>query len=92
TTPGSRLLFPELCQPTTAVVPVDVPAQPAHTAGLRMPRRRTTRAQDRARRIQDERTLNKALIEAEAQQRVVAEAAAEQARAAAEAAEPPPPF
>ncbi|MGH3642609.1 MAG: DUF222 domain-containing protein, partial [Mycobacterium sp.] len=58
TTPGSRLLFPELCQPTAAVAPVDVPARPAHTAGLRMPRRKTTRAQDRARRINDERTLN----------------------------------
>ncbi|MGH3642896.1 MAG: HNH endonuclease signature motif containing protein, partial [Mycobacterium sp.] len=92
TTPGSRLLFPELRQPTAAVVPVEVPAQPAHTAGLRMPRRGTTRSQDRARRIHDERELNKALIEAEAQQRVVAAAVDEQARAAAEAAEPPPPF
>jgi hypothetical protein len=60
TNPGSRLLFPELCQPTAAVIPVDVPAQPAHSAGLKMPRRRTTRAQDRARRINDERTLNAA--------------------------------
>jgi hypothetical protein len=100
TRPGSRLLFPELCQPTAPVIPVDVPAQPAHSAGLKMPRRKTTRAQDRARRIHDERELNKALIEAEAQQKVAAEAeaeakavaAAEQARAAAVAAEPPPPF
>jgi hypothetical protein len=44
-----------------------VPARPVHTAGLRMPRRRTTRAQDRARRIHDERELNKALIDAEAE-------------------------
>jgi hypothetical protein len=61
-----------------------------------MPRRKTTRAQDRARRIHHERELNKALIAAEAQQKVAAEAeakaVAEQARAAAEAAEPPPPF
>ncbi|MGH3638970.1 MAG: HNH endonuclease signature motif containing protein, partial [Mycobacterium sp.] len=96
TTPGSRLLFPELCQPTATVSPVDVPTRPAHTTGLRMPRRRTTRAQDRTRRIHDERELNKALIAAEAEQKVAAaaeaKAAAEQARAAAQAAEPPPPF
>jgi hypothetical protein len=65
TTPGSRLLFPELCQPTAPVVPVDVPAQPAHSAGLRMPRRRTTRTQDRARRINDERELNRTAAAAE---------------------------
>jgi hypothetical protein len=59
TTPGSRLLFPELCQPTAPVVPVDVPARPAHSAGLRMPRRGTTRTQDRARRINDEREINR---------------------------------
>jgi hypothetical protein len=58
TTPGSRLLFPELCEPTAPVVPVDVPARPAHSAGLRMPRRGTTRTQDRARR-NDERELNR---------------------------------
>ncbi|MGH3643491.1 MAG: DUF222 domain-containing protein, partial [Mycobacterium sp.] len=92
TTPGSRLLFPELCQPTAAVVPVDLPARPVHTAGLKMPRRKTTRTQDRARRIHHERTLNKALIAAEAEQEAKAKVAAEQARAAAEAAEPPPPF
>jgi hypothetical protein len=60
TTPGSQLLFPELCQPTATVSPIDVPARLAHTAGLKMPRRKTTRAQDRARRINDERTLNAA--------------------------------
>jgi hypothetical protein len=67
TTPGSRLLFPELCQPTAPVIPVDVPTQPAHTAGLRMPRRKTTRTQDRARRIQYERELNRTAAEAEAE-------------------------
>jgi hypothetical protein len=30
----------------------------AHTGGLTMPRRKTTRAEDRARRIQRERELN----------------------------------
>jgi hypothetical protein len=83
-TPGSRLLFPELCEPTAPVVPVDVPARPAHTVGLRMPRRSTTRTQDRARRINDERELN----------RTAAAAAAEQAVAEAEQATPDttPPF
>ncbi|OPX06000.1 hypothetical protein B1790_29945, partial [Mycobacterium sp. AT1] len=53
TTPGSRLLFPELSKPTKTVQASRVPA--AHTAGLTMPRRTTTRAQDRTRRIQRER-------------------------------------
>ena len=48
TTPGSRLLFPELSLPTATVRTSRVPT--AHTAGLTMPRRKTTRAQDRARR------------------------------------------
>ena len=56
TTPGSRLLFPELSKPTKTVQASHVPA--AHTAGLTMPRRKTTRAQDRASRIQRERELN----------------------------------
>jgi hypothetical protein len=56
TTPGSRLLFPELSEPTATVQARRVPT--AHTAGLTMPRRTTTRAQDRARRIQRERELN----------------------------------
>ncbi|TQR84655.1 DUF222 domain-containing protein [Mycobacterium hodleri] len=53
TTPGSRLLFPELSEPTATVVASGVPT--AHTAGLTMPRRKTTRAQDRASHIQRER-------------------------------------
>ncbi|WP_185935058.1 hypothetical protein [Mycolicibacterium hodleri] len=56
TTPGSRLLFPELSAPTATVLATRVPT--AHTAGLTMPRRKTTRAQDRARRIQRERELD----------------------------------
>ncbi|KQY09636.1 hypothetical protein ASD37_04300 [Mycobacterium sp. Root135] len=56
TAPGSRLLFPELCAPTGPAVTAGTPA--AHTAGLTMPRRKTTRAHDRARRIHAERTLN----------------------------------
>ncbi|MDT5151763.1 MAG: hypothetical protein QOI01_3496, partial [Mycobacterium sp.] len=86
TTPGSRLLFPELCQPTAPVVPVDVPARAAHTVGLRMPRRSTTRTQDRARRINDERELNRTAA--------AAAVAAEGAVAEAEQATPDttPPF
>jgi hypothetical protein len=62
TTPGSRLLFPELCQPTAPVTTATGP--PAnHTPGLTMPRRKTTRTQDRARRIAYERELNRAAAE-----------------------------
>ena len=58
TTPGSRLLFPELSQPTRTVEASGGPAH--HASGLTMPRRTTTRAHDRARRIQHERELNEA--------------------------------
>ncbi|KAA0092307.1 HNH endonuclease [Mycolicibacterium sp. P1-18] len=53
TTPGSRQLFPELSEPTATVVATGVPA--THMSGLTMPRRKTTRAQDRAARVQRER-------------------------------------
>src|SRR5689334_8002401 len=53
TTPGSRLLFPELSRPTASITPTGR-ATP-HTTGLTMPRRRTTRAQDRADRVRRER-------------------------------------
>jgi len=53
TTPGSRLLFPELSRPTATVTTTGRPTP--HTAGLTMPRRRTTRAQARAERIHRER-------------------------------------
>jgi hypothetical protein len=79
TTPGSHELFPSLCAPTAPVITTGDPP-PAHTAGLTMPRRRSTRAQDRTRRIHDERALNKTWAELDA--------AAREARAAAD----PPPF
>ncbi|KAA0101308.1 hypothetical protein CIW49_07505 [Mycolicibacterium sp. P1-18] len=63
TTPGSRLLFPELSEPTATVVATEVPR--AHTAGITMPRRKTTRAQDRAARVQRERELNRQRTELE---------------------------
>ena len=61
TTPGSALLFPSLCAPTG-----DVPAPPNPTGrldycavrGAMMPKRRRTRAQDRAHRIATERRQN----------------------------------
>ena len=65
TTPGSRLLFPSLCEPTAPVTATAVPT--THTAGLTMPRRQRTRAEDRARRIQHERDFNQAANEAAAQ-------------------------
>ncbi|GLP77905.1 hypothetical protein TUM20983_50150 [Mycobacterium antarcticum] len=59
TTPGSRLLFPELCEPTAPVTGATTPPT-NNTPGLTMPRRKTTRAQDRARRIHEEREYNRA--------------------------------
>jgi hypothetical protein len=58
THPGSRLLFPTLCQPTAPVVvtsktPPDHPARTHH-----MPRRKTTRTTNRAKAIHDERQRN----------------------------------
>jgi len=59
THPGSRLLFPTLCKPTA---PVSAPAIAPRTEldrGLMMPRRKTTRAHDRAQRIDAERARNR---------------------------------
>ena len=63
TYPGSRLLFPCLCMPTAPVrAPADAQkAEPSR--GLMMPRRKTTRAQDRAKRIDAERARNRELRE-----------------------------
>ncbi|MCV7423402.1 DUF222 domain-containing protein [Mycobacterium yunnanensis] len=58
TTPGSRLLFPELSRPTATVTTTGRPTP--HTAGLTMPRRRITRARDRADRVRYERQRNEA--------------------------------
>ena len=58
TYPGSRLLFPMLCKPTA---PVHAPANAASVEpnrGLKMPRRKTTRAHDRAERVDEQRKLN----------------------------------
>lgn len=59
TYPGSRLLFPALCRPTAPAI-VDAGVEPADDAarGLKMPRRKRTRTQNRARAIEAERRLN----------------------------------
>ena len=63
TYPGSRLLFPALCKPTAPVsAPANVP-RPQPNRGLKMPRRKTTREQDRAKRVDAERARNQELRE-----------------------------
>ena len=63
TYPGSRLLFPTLCRPTAPVsAPVDAPTA-GPSRGLKMPRRNSTRAQDRAKRIDIERARNQEIRE-----------------------------
>jgi hypothetical protein len=63
THPGSRLLFPSLCKPTASVRA----SANAHSAqsnrGLMMPRRKSTREQDRAKRIEAERARNREIRE-----------------------------
>jgi hypothetical protein len=58
TCPGSRLLFPKLCLPTGELPSVLDVRRPPGDRGLMMPKRRRTREQDRARRIDAERALN----------------------------------
>ena len=61
THPGSRLLFPTLCEPTGTLV-LPEPTGPIGDRGVMMPKRRRTRAQDRAYRITAERRLNDAYV------------------------------
>jgi hypothetical protein len=61
TTPGSALLFPSLCLPTGGV-PAPEAKPPQDYCGERtamMPKRRRTRAQDRAHRVATERNQNR---------------------------------
>ena len=58
TCPGSRLLFPKLCLPTGELPSVSDVRRPLGDRGIMMPKRRRTREQDRARRIDAERALN----------------------------------
>jgi hypothetical protein len=60
TTPGSALLFPSLCVPTgdLHVPPSDPSTVYCGERTAMMPRRRRTRAQDRANRVATERRQN----------------------------------
>ncbi len=57
TTPGSALLFPQLCAPTGALDSPDRRRRSDHTA--MMPKRSRTRAQNRARYVADQRRHNR---------------------------------
>ncbi|OBI34585.1 HNH endonuclease signature motif containing protein [Mycolicibacter sinensis] len=60
TTPGSALLFPRLCVPTGDLAPSQrQPAAGCEQRTAMMPRRRRTRAQNRAARINTERNQNR---------------------------------
>jgi hypothetical protein len=60
TTPGSAILFPTLATPTVRLAPTRTTADDrAAPATAMMPTRRRTRAQNRARRIDKERLLNR---------------------------------
>jgi hypothetical protein len=59
TTPFGAMLFPQLGVPTGQLPPTIQPAPGPHR-GLAMPKRKRTRAQNRAYRIQRERNLNAA--------------------------------
>jgi len=59
TTPGSALLFPSLCRPTGDLPPqADPPTEHCGERTAMMPRRRRTRAQNRAQLIATERRQN----------------------------------
>ena len=62
THPGSRLLFPRLCRPTRGHHPRGYSRRAGHRGttgrGLMMPRRKQTRAEQRAKDIDEQRRLN----------------------------------
>lgn len=62
TRPGSRLLFPALCLPTGELSSAPTTHPLSADRGLLMPKRRLTRLQERARRIDAERALNAARV------------------------------
>ena len=65
TTPGSALLFPNLCVPTGELeVPTPTTQDRCGDRAAMMPTRRRTRAQNRARRIEAERRQNREAREA----------------------------
>ena len=88
TTPGSALLFPSLCR-SIGGIPAPEAAMPGEMCGERtamMPKRRRTRAQNRAQRIATERRRNR---DARQPRRVCVFAARAQAPPADD---DPPPF
>ena len=58
TRPGSYTLFPMLCEPTASVAVQATASTSQSACTLRMPRRKRTRMQDRAARIEAERRYN----------------------------------
>ena len=58
THPGSALLFPALCLPTGELGVHEYAPRVEHNRGAAMPKRKRTRAEGRARRIEAERRLN----------------------------------
>ncbi|MEE2854020.1 MAG: DUF222 domain-containing protein, partial [Actinomycetota bacterium] len=90
TTPGSALLFPNLCAPT-GELPTTVAPPPDYCADrtAMMPKRRTTRAQNRAARIATERRQNHQARQAKRRER---EAAYVGPAPPADGDDDPPPF
>jgi hypothetical protein len=62
TRPGSRLLFPSLCKSTGELPTAPTVDQQLGDRAIMMPKRRRTRQQDRAARIDAERALNAAHV------------------------------
>ncbi len=62
TCPGGRLLYPSLCLPTGELPTAPTVGRPAGDRGIMMPKRRRTREQERAYRIDAERALNAAHV------------------------------
>jgi Domain of unknown function (DUF222) len=62
TRPGSRLLFPSLCRPTGELRTAPTVDRSLGDRGIMMPKRRRTREQDRAYRVDAERVLNAAHV------------------------------
>lgn len=59
TTPGSALWFPSLCNPTAELDPIPRVGGRCEDPAAMMPKRRRTRAQNRAARVADERRRNR---------------------------------
>ena len=65
TTPTGARFFPQLAIPTGSLVLPNSPPPPNPNRDLAMPKRKRTRAQDRAYRVEYERALNRARYEAD---------------------------